>query len=131
MSTPPRDGRTSADLAAGLEADAERLVRLEVELAKQELKEMAISNGIGIGMFAGAAILGSLALLVAIPVLIVVIVPAHWIAALAWVVLYGAAAAVLAVIGRSRMRLEAPPRTLATLRETKAWLLRQLNTRGR
>ena len=39
-------------------------------------------------------------------------------------------AAILAVYGRSRLRFEAPPRTMATLKETKAWVQRLLNTSG-
>lgn len=119
---------STSELAADILESAQQLVHLEVALAKQEAKELAIRNGIAAGMLAGAALLGMLALLVALPVLVIVLVPAHWVAALAWVVLYAAAAALLALLGRSRLALHAPPRTIASLKETKAWVLHQLNT---
>lgn len=122
---------STSELAADILESAQQLVHLEVALAKQEAKELAIRNGIAAGMLAGAALLGMLALLVALPVLVIVLVPAHWVAALAWVVLYAAAAALLALLGRSRLALHAPPRTIASLKETKAWVLHQLNTSSR
>lgn len=122
---------STSELAADIVESAQQLVRLEVALAKQEVKELAVQNGIAIGMLAGAGLFAMLALLVALPVLIVVLVPAHWIAALVWLVLYLAAAAGLALFGRSRLRLQAPQRTITTLKETKSWALRQLSTNSR
>jgi len=103
--------------------DVQRLVRLEVELAKQELKELAISNGIAAGLFVGAGLLGLLALLVALPVCLVVVLPWHWQAALAWLIIYALAAAGLAIVGRAKLRLEVPRRTVESLKETKEWAL--------
>lgn len=122
---------STSELAADILESAQQLVHLEIALAKQEARELAIRNGIAAGMLAGAALLGMLALLVALPVLVIVLVPAHWVAALAWVVLYAAAAALLALLGRARLALHAPPRTIASLKETKAWVLHQLNTSSR
>jgi putative superfamily III holin-X len=122
---------STADLAHDIVASAQQLVHLEIALAKQELKELAVTNAVAAGAFAGAALLGLLALLVVLPVLIVVLVPAHWIAALVWLVLYLGLAGGLALFGRSRLRIEAPQRTITTLKETKSWALRQLNTSSR
>lgn len=122
---------STADLAADIVESAQQLVHLEIALAKQEVKELAVGNGIAVGMLAGAGILAALSILVVLPVLIVVAVPAHWVAALVWLVLYVAGAAGLALAGRARLRLQIPPRTLASLKETKAWVLHQLNTNSR
>ena len=102
--------------------DAARLVELEVELARQELKEMLRQNAVAAGLLVTAGVLALLGLLVALPVLIVELVPWHWQAALVWLAVYLVLAAALALTGRSQLRLEAPPRTLRSLRETREWL---------
>lgn len=122
---------STADLAHDIVESAQQLVHLEVALAKQELKELAITNGMAAGAFAVAGVFLLLALLVALPVLVVVWVPNHVLAALIWLVLYVLLAAGLALFGRSRLRIEAPQRTITTLKETKSWALRQLTTNGR
>jgi protein-S-isoprenylcysteine O-methyltransferase Ste14 len=122
---------STAELAQDIVESAQQLVHLEIALAKQEMKELAITNAMAAGAFAAAGVLAMLALLVALPVLIVVLVPAHWIAALVWLVLYALLAAGLALFGRSRLRIEAPQRTITSLKETKSWALRQLSTSSR
>jgi putative copper export protein len=122
---------SSAGLAAAIVDEAERLVRLEIALAKQEAKELAITNAIGAGMLVGAGLLALVAVLVAVPVLIVVLVEPAWIAALIWIVLYLAVAAALAFLGKARIRIEVPPRTVNSLKETKEWALRQIRSSAR
>lgn len=121
---------STSELASGVVEDAQRLVRLEIELAKIELKEMAIANGTAAGLFAGALTLAVLALLVAVPVLVVVAVPWHWQAALAWIVLYMVAAAVIAFIGRRLLKLK-PERTVQSINETKEWFSDLTSSLGR
>jgi uncharacterized membrane protein YqjE len=122
---------STPDLAASIVEQAEELVRLEIALAKVELKELAITNAIAIGAFALAALLAILTLLVAIPVLIVVAVEPHWLAAVVWIVVYLVLVAGLALFGRSRLRIEVPKRTLNSLKETRNWALRQMRSPGR
>ncbi|HEX6547303.1 MAG TPA: phage holin family protein [Candidatus Dormibacteraeota bacterium] len=119
---------STADLAADIVESTQQLVRLEIALAKQEVKELALRNGVAIGLFAGAGLFAMLALLVVLPVLIVVLVPAHWVAALVWLVLYLGGAVAMGLVGKSMLRIEAPQRTITTLKETKEWALRQLST---
>ena len=118
---------SSADLAADIVESAQQLVRLEIALAKQEAKELAIRNGIAVGLMAGGGLLAMLGLLVAIPVLIVVAFDS-WIAALGWVLVYILGGVLLILIGKSRLKIEAPQRTLSSLKETRAWVLHQLTT---
>jgi uncharacterized membrane protein YqjE len=125
------DRESSADLAAGLVERIQTLARLEVELAKQEAKELAVTNGWAAGLFMGAGLLALVALLVGVPVLIVTAVPWHWQAALAWVLLYLALAVGMALLGRAKLRLEPPQRTLQSLKETRDWALHQLRSNGR
>jgi len=122
---------STPELAAEIVEEAERLVRLEIALAKQELKEMAITNGIAAGAFAGAGVLALVAALVGIPVLVIALVPAHWLAALVWVVLYLALAVAFYFLGRSRLRIGLPERTITSLKETRNWALRQMRSPGR
>ena len=122
---------SSPELAAEIVEEAERLVRLEVALAKAELKELAITNAIAAGAFAGAATLVVVTLLVAIPVLIVVAVEPHWLAALGWIAVYLVLAAGLALFGRSKLHIGIPERTINSLKETKDWALRQMRSPGR
>jgi hypothetical protein len=119
------------DLAAEIVQDVNRLVSLEVALAKEELKELAITNAIAAVSFILALELAVLAVLVAIPVLVVLLVPWHWQAALVWVLAYLLLAAGLALFGRSRLRISLPTRTIASLKETKAWALHRIRSNGR
>ncbi|HEY8952285.1 MAG TPA: phage holin family protein, partial [Candidatus Dormibacteraeota bacterium] len=48
---------SASDLAARIAEQAEELIRLEIALAKAELKEMAITNAIAAGAFAGAGLM--------------------------------------------------------------------------
>jgi uncharacterized membrane protein YqjE len=122
---------SSPELAAEIFEQAERLVRLEIALAKAELRELAITNGIAAGAFAVAAMLLLVTLLVAIPVLIVVAVEPHWLAALAWIVVYLAVAGGLALFGRSKLHIAIPVRTINSFKETRDWALRQMRSPGR
>ncbi|GAC1655975.1 MAG: hypothetical protein NVS9B1_10260 [Candidatus Dormibacteraceae bacterium] len=123
--------QSTPDIAASIVEQAEELVRLEVALAKQELKELAITNAIAAGSFAGAGLLALLAILVAVPVLLVVAIPIHWLAALVWIVVYLVAALGLYLFGRSKLHLAMPERTLASLKETRNWAIQQMRSRGR
>ena len=120
----------SAELAADIVESAQQLVRLEIALAKQEAKELAIRNGVAIGMLAAGGLLALLTLLVAVPVTIVLVFDS-WIAGLVWVVFYAVVAAVLVLFGKSRLKIQAPQRTISSLKETRAWLVHQLTTNGR
>jgi len=121
----------SGDLAAEVVQDLNRLVSLEVALARQELKELAITNAIAVACFAAAGILVLLALLVAVPVIVVVLVPWHWEAAVVWAVAYVLIAAVLALYGRMRMNVTLPQKTINSLKETKEWALKRMRSTAR
>ena len=124
-------GPSSGSIASEVVHDMRRLVDLEVRLAKQEVKELAITNAVAAACGAVSAILAVIAVLVAIPVLVIVAVPWKWEAAVAWVVAYLVLAAGFAIYARSRLALHAPRRTLDSLKENKEWVLRQLRSTGR
>jgi cytochrome c biogenesis protein CcdA len=130
---PRQNGGTmkSGPLAAAVVQDLNRLVSLEVDLAKQELKELAVTNGIAAASFAVAGILAGIALLVAVPVIVVVAVPWHWQAAVVWAVAYALIAAGLALYGRMRLRVSMPQKTITSLKETKEWALQRMRSAGK
>jgi hypothetical protein len=61
----PSDSPRSGELAAEVVQDVNRLVSLEIALGKQEIKELAIRNGVAVACMATGAVLAILAVLVA------------------------------------------------------------------
>lgn len=116
------------DLARGLVDDAQRLVELQLQLAKTEVIALAIRNGVAIGLFLFAALLLVFAIFAAVPVIVVELVPNHGLVAIIWAGAYAVVAIILAIAGRFTLKLEAPQRTIAALKETKEWLVRQIST---
>jgi hypothetical protein len=108
--------------------DAQRLISLEIALAKQEAKDLAIANAIAAGMVVLGGLLIVLGVLVAIPSLVVVLVPWHWQAAGAWIILYLLLGLGLAFFGKARFRVTLPTRTLESLKESKEWALRRMTS---
>lgn len=122
---------SSRELVADAVESAQRLVSLEIALAKQELREIVMTNLIAAACLAVAGIFAILALLVALPVLVVVAVPWHWEAALVWAIAYALIAGGLALYGKSRLSLRLPTKTLDSLKENKEWALHQLRSTKR
>ena len=121
----------SKGLIASVISDAQRLVALEVALAKQEAKELARQNAIAAGLIAFGALLAILALLVAVPSLVIALVPWKWQAAAVWVAGYMVIGLLLGVIGKARLKVGLPPRTVESLKENKEWALRRVRSNGR
>jgi uncharacterized membrane protein YqjE len=119
--------RGTGELVRELSAQASRLVRQEVELAKAEMTEKGKKAGIGVGMLGGAAVacllmLGSLTacLIVALPLAL-----SAWAAALVVTALWGVIAGVLVLQGRARleeMGKPVPEKTVETVKEDVQWL---------
>lgn len=129
--TAPAHEATSGELAAEVVQDVQRLIDLEMMLARQELKELAITNATAVACMAAAGILAVLAVFVALPVLTVEAVPWHWQAALAWAVGYLVFGAGLYLFGKSRLRLGLPTKTLDSLKENKEWAIHHLRSTNR
>jgi cytochrome c biogenesis protein CcdA len=123
--------RSSGEIAADAMQTAQHLVSLEIALAKQELREIAMANIVAAACLAAAGLLAVLAVLVAVPVLVVILVPWHWQAAVVWAAVYIVIAAGLALYGRSRLGLRLPTKTIASLKENKEWALHQMRSAGR
>lgn len=118
-------------LLASLIVDAQRLVALEVALARQELKELAVRNAVAVGVMAFGGLLAVLGILVALPVMVVELVPWHWQAAAAWAAAYVVIGLGLVVAGKARLQLKLPPRTVGSLKENKEWALRHVRSNSK
>jgi Putative Actinobacterial Holin-X, holin superfamily III len=121
----------SRGLIGSVISDAQRLVELEVALAKQEAKELAVGNAIAGGLIAFGGLLVLLAVLVAAPVLVIALVGWRWEAAAVWAVAYVIVGLALLLVGKARMRIGLPPRTVESLKENKEWALRRVRSNGR
>jgi hypothetical protein len=124
----PRPGPTDASvgtLTTEVAKDLSTLVRQEVALAKAEITQEAKTAGQAAGMLGGAGFAGYF-------VLVFGSLAAMWglgeVMALGWAALivaaiWGVVAAVLAVVGRNRMRRlhPKPERTIETVKEDVRW----------
>ena len=125
---PSKDDPTIGRLVADASRDISSLVRDEIALAKSEIKVSIKAGGIGIGLFAGAAFLGLLA------IIMLSVAIAYFIAFtgldLAWCfllvfVLYVAIAGLLAFISLRKVKqVKAPERAIHQAQETKNILKR-------
>ena len=113
--------RSLADLARQLSLQTTELVRHEVELAKAELRVKGKRAGVGGAMFGGAGALGFYALGALTAAIIAGIAEALpvWAAALIVAAVYGAAAGILALRGRSKVQQATPPVPEQTVQSVK------------
>lgn len=101
------------------------LVKQELELARAELTEKGKEAGVGAGLLGGGgvvALLAAGALTAAIIAALATGMPT-WLAALIVAVVYGIAAAVLALSGKNKVTHATPPapQTVETIKEDVAW----------
>ena len=125
---PSKDDPTLGRLFADASRDISSLVRQEIALAKSELQVSVKAGGLGIGLFAGAAFIGVLA------VIMLSVAIAYFIHMtgldLAWCflivfVLYVLVAALLAFVGVKKVKqVRAPERAIHQAQETKNILTR-------
>lgn len=113
------------DLIGNISNDLSTLFRQEVELAKVELKQEAAKAGKAAGMLGGAGFAGYLAVVLlsfAVVFGLANVIDAGW-AALIVAVLWAIVGAVLYAGGRKKLKtVEAPRRTVDTLKEDAQWL---------
>ena len=120
-----RTDSSPGQLASEVAKDLSTLVRQEIALAKAELKQEAKTAGVAAGAFGGAGFAGyfvlvflSLGLMWGLDAWM----PLGW-AAVVVAALWAVVAAVLAAVGRSRMKKfdPKPERTIETVKEDVQW----------
>jgi Putative Actinobacterial Holin-X, holin superfamily III len=113
---------TVGQLVANASRDLSALVRNEIQLAQAELKRSAQAAGVGAGMFAVAAFLGLLAIILLTISAAYGLVAAGLHPALAFLIVAGALlviAAVLVLIGVRQLKKAQPPtRAIETSKES-------------
>jgi Putative Actinobacterial Holin-X, holin superfamily III len=125
---PSKDDPTLGKLVADASRDISSLVRQEIALAKSELRVSVKAGGFGIGLFAGAAFIGVLAIIM-LSVAIAYFIHMTGLD-LAWCflivfVLYVLLAALLAFVGTKKVKqVRAPERAIHQAQETKNILQR-------
>jgi hypothetical protein len=120
-----RADASPGQLASEVAKDLSTLVRQEVALAKAELQREAKTAGMAAGAFGGAGFAGSfVALFLSLALMwgLDAWMPLGW-AAVIVAAIWAVAAAVLAVVGRSRMKRfnPRPERTIETVKEDVQW----------
>jgi hypothetical protein len=128
--------RPFGELLKQLSEETTRLVHQELELAKAELTQKGKQAGLGAGLFGAAGAIGLLAAaaLTACFILALDAVMPAWLAALIVAVVYAAAAAVLALRGRERVKQAIPPvpeQTIETVKEDVQWAKTQTRSAKR
>ena len=112
-----------------MSTDLTTLMRQEIELAKVELKQEVTQAGKGAGMLGGAGLAGYFVLLFLSVALVFLL--DNWlpieVAALITALVWGLVAAVLAVVGRKKLREANPqlPVTQQSLKEDAQWVKAQ------
>jgi Putative Actinobacterial Holin-X, holin superfamily III len=102
---------STGELVKQLSEQTSRLVRQEMELAKTELAIKGKRAGVGAGMFGTAGLLGLYAVGALITAAIAALATAvdTWLAALIVAVVLGAAAGVVALLGKNKVQEAMPP----------------------
>jgi len=131
-STTPEDGSRITQLI-GIARDGAELVRQELRLARQETIEKVTPVAQSTGMVLGGGLLaafGSTYLMDGLVRLLATRMP-HWLASLLFAGALIGAGAGLVLRGRGQIKNISlvPEKTINSLREDKAWILRQIKSR--
>lgn len=107
----PRDASLGT-LVSDLSSQIPELIRSEIRLAQAEMTEKGKRAGIGLGAFGAAGVLGlfGFGVLLATLVLVLALFLPAWLAALIVTVVVFAAAALAAVVGKSKVEEATPPK---------------------
>jgi uncharacterized membrane protein YqjE len=116
-----------SDVVKDIISNVQEMVRSEIRLARAELREEAstsanaaklIGMGAGLGLFAAAFILTTVALLLAL------VMPA-WVATLIVGAVLGVAAMVLLAKGKAEFTVPKPRKTIENVKENVEWMKNQ------
>ena len=118
------------DLARLAVEDTIRLVQQEIELAKIELQEMLRSN-IKAAIFLVLAAFCALLFVVMLLVTLALLIPAHALVAGIETAVFLLLLVIFALIGRSMLKIGAPPKTMTTLKEDAEWARQVLKRNGK
>ena len=118
------------DLARVAVEDVIKLVQQEIQLAKIELREMLRSN-IKAAVFLSVAGVCGLLFFVMLLVTIALVIPAHALVAGIETVVFLVLLIVFGLVGKSMLKIGAPPKTITTLKEDAEWAKQVLKRNGK
>ncbi|HYM51167.1 MAG TPA: phage holin family protein [Candidatus Limnocylindrales bacterium] len=118
------------DLARTAVEDTVRLVQLEIQLAKLEIKEMLVANLRAAIMLAGAAFCALLFLVTGLSWLALVL-PHHALVAGIEALVFLVIAAMLGLLGARSLKIGPPPKTMTSLKEDAEWARHLLKRNGK
>jgi uncharacterized membrane protein YqjE len=129
-----RPDQTLGTMIGELVGNMQDLIRGEVSLAKQEIKEEATAAGVGAGFMAGAGAMGLVcAFFVGLTLTYALtnLVP-NWAAALIVAALFALVGFVLFTMGKSRLQHvnPVPRQTIESLKEDAEWVKQQVSSDG-
>ncbi len=137
---PPVGGATAApgvngkrgliDLARMAMEDMVRLVQQEIQLAKIELREMLVSNVKAAILLAAAAFCALLFVVLGLVTIALLIEP-HVLVGAFETAVFLVLAIVLGLVGKSMLKVGAPPKTMTTLKEDAEWAKHLLKRNGK
>ena len=124
--SPSTDGRSIGELIGDVADDFGRLVRQQLELAKVEMKEQAVTAGRAGAMLVVAAVAGllvAMSLSFALAAALAEVMPPGW-AGLIVAIIWAVIGAIAYTTGRQRLRAVSPvpQKTVETLKEDMQWL---------
>jgi membrane protein implicated in regulation of membrane protease activity len=90
-----------------------------------------LASNLKAAVFLGGAAFCGLLFLIMLLVTIALIIPAHALAAAIETVLFLILAVILALIGRTMLKIGPPPKTLTTLKEDAEWARQVLKRNGK
>ncbi len=127
------DAQSIGELASGIIGDLQGIVRGEVQLAKAELREDAKTAARAAGMLAAGAFLGLVGftfLMLAVAYVLFEAGLDRWLAVGIVAVALLVLAAILAMVGRSRLSAAnlKPEQTIESLKEDQAWAKSQIES---
>jgi uncharacterized membrane protein YqjE len=118
------------DLARLAVEDTIRLVQQEIQLAKIEVQEMLRSN-IKAAIFLALAGFCGLLFVVMLLVTLALVIPPHALVAGIETVVFLVLVIVFGLIGKSLLKIGAPPKTMTTLKEDAEWAKQVLKRNGK
>ena len=120
------------ELGRELMDEARELIHNEIELAKVEILDLVKTNAIAAGLFAGAAVVGLVFLIMVQVAFIFTFWEAvRWIVAWCLVGLWLVVIVVLALVGKSKLKFKPPEKTISTIKGDIEWAKGQIHSNGK
>ena len=127
--TPSTDDPTAFELVGRAIEDGSRLLQQEVNLAKAEMQQ-SIGAAVRVSVLGMVAVMALFSFLVLGITTVIIAVPEHWIAALAFTCAFLVIAVIAGLVALRQTRKVGFPETTQTIKEDVEWAKQQLPSGG-